>query len=203
MKDLIDISKGHFIRQLDGREPNAAGAAILEPLAEEPNTLRFWEQWQTKEDCDLHSAPNENLQAFIDLAGPLFAAPLGVIETPMEHFENKTSTAGTKYGIIAEFVVPAGKMEAFMELARGHFQRQHDGREPNATCASILTPEPERPNILRLVEQWETQADFDPGHSTHENLKLFLDTGTAEKLWESVSVKEFHMQHFVPSTVVE
>jgi hypothetical protein len=91
------------------------------------------------------------------------------------------------------------KMKAIMELARGHFQRQRDGREPNARCASILTPEAERPNILRFFELWETQADYDPGHSTHDNLKLFLDTATAEKLWENVSVKEFHMQHFVPS----
>ena len=64
-----------------------------------------------------------------------------------------STQAIAQFGFVAEIVVQAGKMEAILELASGHFQRQHDGREPNATCASILTPEADRPNILRFFEQ--------------------------------------------------
>ena len=44
MPDLLDIAKGHFTRQLDGREPNATLATIVMPLPDEPNTIRFFEQ---------------------------------------------------------------------------------------------------------------------------------------------------------------
>mmetsp|Transcript_64723 Transcript_64723/g.75975 ORF Transcript_64723/g.75975 Transcript_64723/m.75975 type:complete len:116 (-) Transcript_64723:135-482(-) len=111
----------------------------------------------------------------------------------MEHFE-KQATPGQKYGILVEVAVKDGKMEDFMELAREHFQRQLDGREENATLASISVPTDEHPNTLRFFEQWESQADYDPAHTESENLKVFF--GAAESLMDDVSLKQFDMQHF-------
>jgi len=193
MEEVIGLAQGHFKRQLDGREPNATGAAILKPLADEPNMLRFWEQWKTKEDYDVHAAPNDNLKVFFDSAGPHLDGAPNLIVTPMEHFE-KQATPGQKYGILVEVTVKDGKMEDFMKLAREHFQRQLDGREVNATLASISVPSSEDPNTLRFFEQWESKDDYDPAHTKSENLKEFF--GAAGPLMDDVSLKEFDMHHF-------
>jgi len=194
MEEALGLAEGHFTRQLDGREPNATGAAILKPLEDEPNTLRFWEQWKTKEDYDIHAVPNENLKDFFDNVGPHLDGAPDVVATTMEHFEQK-ATAGKKYGILVEFVVKDGKMEDLMKQAREHFERQLDGREVNATFASISKPDDEHPNTLRFLEQWETKTDYDPAHTESEHLKLFFES--AGELWESVSVKLFDMQHYI------
>ena len=86
MKEFIEISKGHFVRQHDGREPNATLASILLPTADDPNTIRFFEQWVAKEDYDLHAKPNENLQVFFESTGPFFEGAPKLIEVPMVHF---------------------------------------------------------------------------------------------------------------------
>jgi len=194
MEEVIKLAQGHFERQLDGREPNATGAAILKPLADEPNMLRFWEQWKTKEDYDAHAAPNDNLKVFFESVGPHLDGAPNLIVTPMEHFE-KQATPGKKYGILVEVAVKDGKMADLLKLAREHFQRQLDGREVNATLASISMPNSEHPNTLLFFEQWETQADYDPAHTESENLKVFF--GGAESLMDDVSLKQFDMQHFV------
>jgi len=87
MDEFIELSKGHFERQLDGREPNATNASILLPTTgNDPNTIHFFEQWVAKEDYELHAKPNDNLQAFFDSAGPFFDGAPKIIEMPMVHF---------------------------------------------------------------------------------------------------------------------
>mmetsp|Transcript_19927 Transcript_19927/g.28902 ORF Transcript_19927/g.28902 Transcript_19927/m.28902 type:complete len:158 (-) Transcript_19927:173-646(-) len=86
MEELLELSKGHFLRQHDGREPNATLASIVMPLPDDPNTVRFFEQWVSKEDYELHSKPNENLQFFFDNAGPLLDDAPVIVEAPMIHF---------------------------------------------------------------------------------------------------------------------
>lgn len=205
MDELLEMSKEHFNRQLDGREPNATCASILLPTTENPNTVSFWEQWTSKEDYDLHAnPPNENLLHFFGIATPLLDGPPSLVECPMEHFELH-NTAGTKYGIIVETKIQPKNMDEMMNASRGHFERQLDGREPNATCASILTAVTktdggegeETRQTLRFFEQWEAKTDYDPTHKNSENLKAFF--GVAGKLMEETSLKEYHMQHFVKS----
>ena len=58
-----------------------------------------------------------------------------------------------RYGIIVTLKAKEGKMEELLEISKGHFVRQHDGREPNATCASIVMPLPDEPNTVRFFEQ--------------------------------------------------
>ena len=84
--ELIEICKDHFVRQLDGREPNATLASIVMPLPDDPNTVRLFEQWVTKEDYELHSKPNENLQVFLDMVGPILAEAPVIIKAPMMHY---------------------------------------------------------------------------------------------------------------------
>ncbi len=86
MDEFIELSKGHFERQHDGREPNATLASILMPTTDDPNTIRFFEQWVAKEDYDQHAKPNDNLQVFFDSAGPFFDGAPKIIEVPMLHF---------------------------------------------------------------------------------------------------------------------
>eukprot|EP00586_Coscinodiscus_wailesii_P023052 CAMPEP_0172504652 /NCGR_PEP_ID=MMETSP1066-20121228/180446_1 /TAXON_ID=671091 /ORGANISM="Coscinodiscus wailesii, Strain CCMP2513" /LENGTH=221 /DNA_ID=CAMNT_0013280927 /DNA_START=48 /DNA_END=713 /DNA_ORIENTATION=+ len=198
MNEFLELAKGHFQRQHDGREPNATAASILLPITETSNSVTFWEQWKTKAGYDLHSAPNENLQFFMDHAGTLFDGPPSLIETPMIHFEQmpkekdgkSNNTDGDKYGILAELKVPDEHLETVKQASHDHFLRQFDGREPGATCAAILQTTP-----LHFFEQWETKADYDPKHTEGDNLKHFADT--AGKLLESLDVKEYHMNHFV------
>ncbi len=85
--ELIAIAKGHFVRQHDGREPKATCASIVMPLPGEPNTVRFFEQWQDQDSYKLHSAPNENLQVFLDQAGPILDGAPTLIAAPMIHYE--------------------------------------------------------------------------------------------------------------------
>ena len=86
MDEFVEVSKGHFVRQHDGREPNATLASILLPTTDEPNTIRFFEQWMTKVDYDQHAKPNENLQVFLESAGPFLDGAPKLIEMPMIHF---------------------------------------------------------------------------------------------------------------------
>ena len=58
-----------------------------------------------------------------------------------------------RYGIIVTLKAKEGKIGELLEIAKGHFVRQLDGREPNATCASIITPLPDDPNTVRFFEQ--------------------------------------------------
>mmetsp|Transcript_18127 Transcript_18127/g.17503 ORF Transcript_18127/g.17503 Transcript_18127/m.17503 type:complete len:113 (-) Transcript_18127:482-820(-) len=83
------------------------------------------------------------------------------------------SKGDAKYGIFVTLKVKEGKMDEFLELSKSHFVRQLDGREPNATCASILIPTPGEPNIVRFFEQWETKEDYEL-HKSHENLNFFF-----------------------------
>jgi quinol monooxygenase YgiN len=84
--ELIEICKDHFVRQLDGREPNAALATIIMPLPDDSNTVRLFEQWLTKDDYELHSKPNENLQVCLDKVEPIVAEAPVIIEAPMMHY---------------------------------------------------------------------------------------------------------------------
>mmetsp|Transcript_4254 Transcript_4254/g.11025 ORF Transcript_4254/g.11025 Transcript_4254/m.11025 type:complete len:106 (+) Transcript_4254:94-411(+) len=86
MEEFLELSKGHFLRQHDGREPNATCASIVMPLPDEPNTVRFFEQWVDEESYNLHSAPNENLQTFFEKASPLFDGAPVLIKSPMIHY---------------------------------------------------------------------------------------------------------------------
>ena len=58
-----------------------------------------------------------------------------------------------RYGIVATLKAKEGKIDELLEIAKGHFTRQHDGQEPNATCASIIMPLPDEPNTVRFFEQ--------------------------------------------------
>merc|ERR1740124_438907 len=87
MDELLEIAKGHFVRQHDGREPNATCASIIMPSPDDPNTVRFYEQWTNKESYDLHSKPNENLKVFFDAAGALLDGDPVIVEAPMIHFD--------------------------------------------------------------------------------------------------------------------
>ena len=58
-----------------------------------------------------------------------------------------------RYGIVVTLKAKEGKIDELIAIAKGHFVRQHDGREPNATCASIVLPLPGEPNTLRFFEQ--------------------------------------------------
>uniref|UniRef100_A0A7S4V5A3 ABM domain-containing protein n=1 Tax=Ditylum brightwellii TaxID=49249 RepID=A0A7S4V5A3_9STRA len=85
MEELLELSKGHFLRQHDGREPNATLASIVMPLPDDPNTIRYFEQWVSKEDYELHSN-HENLQFFFGKAGPLLDGAPVIVEAPMIHY---------------------------------------------------------------------------------------------------------------------
>mmetsp|Transcript_6632 Transcript_6632/g.14124 ORF Transcript_6632/g.14124 Transcript_6632/m.14124 type:complete len:106 (-) Transcript_6632:1470-1787(-) len=87
INELLEIAKGHFMRQHDGREPGATCASIVMPLPDEPNTVRFFEQWTDKESYDLHSAPNENLQVFLEAAGSILDGAPVIVHSPMLHYE--------------------------------------------------------------------------------------------------------------------
>jgi len=58
-----------------------------------------------------------------------------------------------RYGIIVTLKAKEGKIDELLEVSKGHFVRQLDGREPNATCASIIAPLPDDPNTVRFFEQ--------------------------------------------------
>ena len=58
-----------------------------------------------------------------------------------------------RYGIVVVLKAKEGKIDELIELGKGHFVRQHDGREPGATCASIIMPLPDEPNTVRFFEQ--------------------------------------------------
>lgn len=87
----------------------------------------------------------------------------------------KSEVEDSRYGIFVTLKAKDGKMGELLELSKGHFARQLDGREPNATCASILVPTPEEPNTIRYFEQWKAKGDYD-SHKLHENLKVFFDS---------------------------
>ena len=57
------------------------------------------------------------------------------------------------HGIVVTLTIKEGKMPDLLDLAKGHFVRQLDGREPNATCATIIMPSPDAPNVIRFFEQ--------------------------------------------------
>lgn len=63
-----------------------------------------------------------------------------------------------RYGIVVTLKAKEGKIDELIAIAKGHFVRQHDGREPNATCASIVLPLPGEPNTLRFFEQVRTSS---------------------------------------------
>jgi len=175
MDQFIGLARDHFIRQHDGRELGAKFAAILMRSEAETDSCSFFEQWETKDDYDAHSAPNENLKFFLDGAGDLLDGPPAVRQGPMQHWHRQGSN-GTKYGIIVKFNLAEGKLDDFMALARGHFDRQHDGREENANMATVLQPDAaEDASIVYLFEQWESQADYESHSAPNENLKIFLD----------------------------
>ena len=58
-----------------------------------------------------------------------------------------------RHGILVTIKVKEGMMTEFLEVSKAHFVRQHDGREANATCASIILPLPGEPNTIRFFEQ--------------------------------------------------
>ena len=58
-----------------------------------------------------------------------------------------------RHGILVTIKVKEGMMTEFLEVSKAHFVRQHDGREANATCASIIMPLPDDPNTIRYFEQ--------------------------------------------------
>ena len=58
-----------------------------------------------------------------------------------------------RYGLVVTLKAKEGKTDELLEIAKGHFMRQHDGREPGATCASIIMPLPDDPNTVRFFEQ--------------------------------------------------
>lgn len=191
--ELKAILNGHFTRQLDGREPGATCATIIEPDKENPDTFRLFEQWKSKADYDLHSAPNENLKLFLELAGPLLDGPPDIKQLPMQHFE-KSACGGKKYGILVEGKVKPGKMSLMVASLDAHFTRQHDGRERGATCATILTTS-EEPDTIRMFEQWETKKDYEAHAKPNDNLKVFMDE--VAELWDGdIDVKQYSMHHF-------
>mmetsp|Transcript_68406 Transcript_68406/g.216410 ORF Transcript_68406/g.216410 Transcript_68406/m.216410 type:complete len:244 (-) Transcript_68406:186-917(-) len=69
-KQVVDFSREHFTRQLDGREPGATSAASFPPTAEEPTTIRYVEHWRTADDYTAHEA-SENLKVHLTNLGPL------------------------------------------------------------------------------------------------------------------------------------
>eukprot|EP00656_Telonema_subtile_P052783 TRINITY_DN7441_c0_g1_i1.p2 TRINITY_DN7441_c0_g1~~TRINITY_DN7441_c0_g1_i1.p2 ORF type:complete len:107 (+),score=36.50 TRINITY_DN7441_c0_g1_i1:122-442(+) len=89
ISELLEVLNGHFVRQHDGREPGALRATIMEPTEAAPDTLKLFEQWDTKEAYEQHAAPNENLQVLFDAAGPLFASPPVAEPFSMQHFERE------------------------------------------------------------------------------------------------------------------
>merc|ERR1740121_3570923 len=92
MGDFLALAQGHFDRQHDGREENANMATILQPAAaEDADTIYFFEQWQTQADYEAHSAPNENLKAFLDACPALLNGPPEVREGSMPHWEREDS----------------------------------------------------------------------------------------------------------------
>mmetsp|Transcript_83855 Transcript_83855/g.237839 ORF Transcript_83855/g.237839 Transcript_83855/m.237839 type:complete len:112 (+) Transcript_83855:78-413(+) len=104
------------------------------------------------------------------------------------------SKGDARYGIFVTLTAKEGKMEELIEIAEGHFVRQHDGREPNATCASILRPTPSEPNTLRFFEQWLAKGDYE-AHKQCENLQVFL--GAAGPLLDGEpQIIETGMQHY-------
>mmetsp|Transcript_9164 Transcript_9164/g.15166 ORF Transcript_9164/g.15166 Transcript_9164/m.15166 type:complete len:323 (+) Transcript_9164:120-1088(+) len=192
--ELKVILNGHFTRQLDGREPGATCATIIEPGKETPDTWHLFEQFKSKADYDLHNAPNENLKLFLELAGPLLDGPPDIKQFVMQHFE-KSARGGRKYGILVEGKVKPGKMSEMVTSLVGHLTRQHDGRELGATCATILEATSEEPDTLRIFEQWETEKDYEAHAKPNENLKVFMDA--AGPLWDGdIDVKQYSMHHF-------
>lgn len=186
------VADGHFSRQLDGREPGATCAAILEPPEDEPESWCFFEQWQTEAEYDAHTK-TENLKLFMNLTGDFMDGGPTIIKTSMKHYE-RIAHGGRKYGILVEAKVKEGKMDEFMKAVDAHFLRQLDGREPNATCATIIEAAADEPDKIRLFEQWDSKRDYAAHSKPNDNLKDFLEA--AGSLWEDVILKEFPMQHY-------
>ncbi len=94
MDEFIKLSKEHFVRQHDGREPNATLASILLPNEDnddedenhDPNTVHLFEQWVSKEDYELHAAPNDNLRVMLEKSAPLLDGDAEIMRAPMIHF---------------------------------------------------------------------------------------------------------------------
>mmetsp|Transcript_52950 Transcript_52950/g.106266 ORF Transcript_52950/g.106266 Transcript_52950/m.106266 type:complete len:262 (-) Transcript_52950:123-908(-) len=69
-RKVVEFSREHFGRQLDGREPGATSAAMLPPTAGEPTTIRYFEHWRTDEDYAAHQT-SEHLKLHLDNISPL------------------------------------------------------------------------------------------------------------------------------------
>mmetsp|Transcript_36977 Transcript_36977/g.73189 ORF Transcript_36977/g.73189 Transcript_36977/m.73189 type:complete len:231 (-) Transcript_36977:132-824(-) len=106
-----------------------------------------------------------------------------------------TINATDKYGIVADFKVSSGQIDEFIGGARGHFVRQHDGREPGAQFAAILMPSEAEPDVCSFFEQWGTKEDYDAHSAPNENLKFFLDN-FGGLLAEPPSIRQGTMQHW-------
>jgi quinol monooxygenase YgiN len=167
----------------------------LEPPKDAPDSWCFFEQWQTKADYDAHSE-TENLKLFLNLAGDLMDGGPTIIKTSMKHYE-RIAHSGRKYGILVEGKVKGGKMDEFKHAADAHFTRQLDGREPNATCATIIEAAADEPDKIRFFEQWDSKRDYAAHSKPNDNLKVFMEA--AGSLWEDVIVKEFPMHHYARS----